>query len=136
MYHKNKGRNLKNRRKYGYSDSVFRDNLFEYIIKEVLQFPSTKEYYDSDIFKNYTDHQEMLSNSILIGDVKKFKIYFDVVVYSKEWEDLPQQGGDFVIYTDDEQKAKANAFFELAANLFKKGYVLKKLEVTKIEEIK
>lgn len=120
---------------WGYNDSVFRDNLFEYIIKEILHFESIEKYYESDIFKKYTEKNELLSNSILIDESKKFRIFFDAVFYNKDFEDTPVHSGTFEMIANNINIVKQNSFLELSKSAFKDNLAAKKLEITKIEEI-
>lgn len=120
---------------WGFNDTVFRDNLFEHIVKNVLHFKTIDEYYESDVFIKYKEKGELLSSSILIGDVKRFKITFNVVFYDKELNEAPPHHGDFESVSVDLNTAKKNAFFELAKLVFKSGYVVKKLEIVEIEEM-
>ena len=122
-------------REWGFNDTVFRDNLFEHIVKEILHFNSVDDYYKSDIFKSYKEKGEILPNSMLIGDVKRFKISFNMICYDKDLNEAPQHHGDFECIAVDEKEAKKNAFFELAKQVFKSRFVVKKLEVVIIEEI-
>ena len=121
--------------RFGYSDSVFRDNLFEYIIKEIMHFESIDKYYKSEVCKKYLENGNVLSNSILIGDVKRFKIYFNSVFYNKQLEETEEHQGNFEFVSVDLDTAKRNAFFELVKAILKDGFAVKKLEITKIEEI-
>lgn len=122
-------------RQWGFNDTVFRDNVFEYVVKEILHFKNIDEYYESDVFKKYTEKNELLSNAILIGDVKRFKVLFNVVFYDKELNEAPIHHGDFESVAIDYDTAKKNSFFELAKLVFKSGYVVKSLEIVEIEEI-
>jgi len=122
-------------RQWGFNDTVFRDKLFTHIVKEILHFDSVDEYYKSDIFKNYTEKEELLPNSMLIGDVKRFKISFNMNYYDKDLNESQPHCGNFESVAVDEKEAKKSAFFELAKLVFKKGFVVKKLEIVKIEEI-
>lgn len=117
---------------WGFSDTVFRDELFVYIIKEKLKFPSTKEYYESDIFKELREKGTILSNEILFGKTEKFTIYFSLIFFGIDGKDLPNTG-NMVITAANADKAKKNSFFAVATSMFKSGYVLKSLEITKIE---
>jgi len=118
---------------YGYSDTVFRENLHEYIIAEKLKYASVEEYYKSDVAKNYFDNKQLLSNEILFGEVKKYKIVFDVVFFGKDDAEVSNIGS-IGITAVSYDKARKNAFFAVVSDIFKKGYVLKKLEITKIDE--
>jgi hypothetical protein len=120
---------------WGLNDSVFRDNVFEYIIKEILLFKSIDDYYDSDIFKRYIEIGENLSNDILIGENKKFKISFRSVFYKKDMEGIVTHESDFEMIAIDFEDVKRNSFFELAKNVFKAGYVVKSLEIVEIKAI-
>lgn len=120
---------------WGFNDTVFRDNLFEYVVKEILHFKSVDEYYESDVFKKHKENGELLSNNLLLGDVKRFKVVFNVIFYDKELNEAPPHHGDFESVTKDLDTAKKNAFFELTKLVFKSGYVVKKLEVVEILEI-
>jgi len=122
-------------REWGFNDTVFRDNLFEYIVKEILHFPTIEDYYKSDVFKSYSEKNEPLPNSMLIGDVQRFKVSFNMICYDKDLNEAPQHHGDFDCVAVDTKEAQKNAFFELAKLVFKKGFVVKKLEVVKIEKI-
>ena len=121
---------------WGFNDTVFRDNLFEYVVKEILHFKSVDEYYESDTYKKYSEKGELLSNSMLLGEVKRFKVVFNIVFYDKEMNEAPNHCGSFESVAKDLDVAKKNAFFELAKIVFKTGYVVKKLEVVEILEIK
>lgn len=121
---------------WGFNDTVFRDNLFEYVVKEILHFKSVDEYYESDIYKKYSEKGELLSNSMLLGEVKRFKVVFNIVFYDKEMNEAPNHCGSFESVAKDLDVAKKNAFFELAKIVFRTGYVVKKLEVVEILEIK
>lgn len=122
-------------REWGFNDTVFRDNLFEYVVKDILHFKSVDEYYDSDVYKRYKETGEPLSNTILLGDVKRYQITFNVVFYDKELNEAPPHHGDFESVAVDYDTVKKNAFFELAKLVFKSGYVVKRLEVVDIKEI-
>lgn len=121
---------------WGFNDTVFRDNLFEYVVKEMLHFESIEKYYESDVFKRYKDTGECLSNNVLLGDMKRFKVVFNAVFYDKELNETPPHCGDFESVSKDLDAVKKNAFFELAKLVFKSGYVVKKLEIVEILEIK
>jgi hypothetical protein len=121
---------------WGFNDTVFRDNLFEYVVKEILRFKSVDEYYESDTYKKYSEKGELLSNSMLLGEVKRFKVVFNIVFYDKEMNEAPNHCGSFESVAKDLDVAKKNAFFELAKIVFKTGYVVKKLEIVEILEIK
>lgn len=123
-------------REWGFNDTVFRDNLFVYIVKEILHFPTTDDYYKSDVFKSYSEKGELLPNSMLIGEVKRFKVSFNMVYYDKDLNEAPQHHGDFECIAIDEKEAKINSFFELAKQIFHAGYRIKKLEINSIEEMK
>jgi len=118
---------------WGYGDTVFRDNLFEYIIKEKLKYSSVDEYYASDVFKNYRDNDVILSNELLFGEAQKFNIFFSVTFLDKDGTDL-ENNGSIGIMADNEEKARKNAFFGVVKEMFSKGYVLRRLEITKIEK--
>jgi len=120
---------------WGFNDTVFRNKLFVYIVKEILHFESIDKYYDSDIFKKYSESGELLSNTILLGEVKRFKIVFNVIFYDKSMNEAPHHCGSFETVSKDLDVAKKNAFFELAKLIFKSGYVVKKLEIVEILEI-
>lgn len=120
---------------WGYDDTVFKDNLFEYIVKNILHFEDIDKYYESDVCKKYLEKGELLANSILIGDVKQFRICFDSVFYNKQLEETGVHHGSFESVSIDLDTAKRNAFFELAKIVLKDGFAVKKLEITKIEEI-
>ena len=52
---------------WGFNDTVFRDNVFEFLCKNQFGM-SCKEYYDSEIAKNYFD------NNVLVNiDFEKLK---------------------------------------------------------------
>jgi hypothetical protein len=120
---------------WGFNDTVFRDNLFEYIVKKILNFESVDKYYESDVFKKYIEKGELLSNSVLLGEVKRFKVTFNIVFYDKEMNEAPNHCGSFESVAKDLDVAKKNAFFELAKIVFKTGYVVKRLEIVEILEI-
>ncbi len=120
---------------WGFSDTVFRDNLFEYVVKEILHFESVEKYYESDIYKKYVEKGELLSNNVLLGDVHRFKVTFNVIFYDKDMNEAPHHCGNFESVATDLTTAKKNAFFELAKLVFKSGYVVKKLEIVEILEI-
>ena len=120
---------------WGFNDTVFRDNLFKYIVKEILHFKDVDDYYKSEIFKKYHENGELLSNQILLGDVKRFSTTFNIVYYDKELNEAPPHHGDFESVAVSLDTAKKNAFFELAKLVFKAGYVVKSLEIVEIKEI-
>jgi len=120
---------------HGFSDSVFKDNIFEYIVKDVLKFKTIDEYYESEMFKTYAEKGELLSNSMLLGDVDRYKITFNIIVYDKDLNEIPETTGSFESVAIDFDTAKKNAFFELAKLIFKQGYVTKKLEIVKIKRL-
>ena len=120
---------------WGFNDTVFRDNLFEYIVKEVLHFESIDKYYESEIFVKYKETGECLSNNVLLGDVNRFKVSFGMIIYDKILEETPEHKGHFETVSADLEVAKKNAFSELAKLVFKQGYVVKKLEIFNIEKI-
>lgn len=117
---------------WGYNDTVFRDELYEYIVKEKLKFSSVEEYLKSDIAKEYFEKGTLLSNEILFGKTEKFTIYFSLVFFGKDGKDIPNSG-NMVITAANSEKAKKNAFFAVSTSMFKSGYVLKSLDITKIE---
>jgi hypothetical protein len=118
---------------WGFDDTVFRDEVMEFVVKEILKYSSVEEYYESDVAKNYFDNDVILSNELLFGKTKKFKIFFDVVFFDKEGKELENRG-NLGITAVDMDKARKNAFFAAVTNFFREGYVLKSLNVTKIEE--
>lgn len=120
---------------HGFNDSVFRDNVFEYIIKNILKFKTIDEYYKSEMFKKYAEKGELLSNSMLLGDVDRYKITFSIIVYDKNLNVMPEATGNFESVAIDFDTAKKNAFFELAKHIFKQGYVTKKLEIVEIKKL-
>jgi len=120
---------------HGFNDTVFRDNLMEYVVKKVLNFKDVDEYYASEVFKRYKEKGELLDNAILIGDVKRYKIKFNCVFYDKELKEMPPHKGNFESVSSNYDVVKKNAFFELAKLVFKAGYVVKKLEIVEIEEM-
>lgn len=122
-------------KQWGFCDTVFRDKVFEYIVTEILHFKSIEEYYNSDVFKKYQEKGEVLSNSILLGEYKRFKIMFNATFYDKEMNESLPHHGDFESVSIDYNTAKKNAFFELAKLVFKKGIAVKKLEITEIKKI-
>ena len=119
---------------WGYDDTVFREDVFKYIVKEKLGFSDTKEYYKSEVFKNYQDNGVILSNEILFGKTEKYKISFSLVFFGKHDVEIGNSGSMEII-TANYEKARKNAFFAVATNIFKSGHVLKSLEITKIEKI-
>lgn len=44
---------------WGFMDTVFRDNVFTFLVENQLGM-STKEYYDSDIFKDYLENSKKI----------------------------------------------------------------------------
>ena len=98
-------------------------------------FENADKYYESDVFKKYKEKGELLANSILIGENKRFKIFFDIIFYDKELNEKPVHHGSFELVSTDYNTAKRNAFFELAKIVFKDGYAVKKIEMTNIEEL-
>ena len=121
-------------REWGYNDTVFRDNLFEHIVKKILGFEDVDAYYESEVFKNYHEKRQILSNEILIGKTSKFKITFGIVYYDKDFNQISTTGS-FEIIAIDFDTARDNSFFELSRYILKAGYVLRKLEVLLINEI-
>ncbi len=120
---------------WGFNDTVFRDNLMEYVVKEVLGFKSVEEYYTSDLFLKYKNEGQLLPTSMLLGETKRYKIAFSITYLDKELNESPGTG-DFEMVSQDLDTTKKNAFFELARVVFKKGYVIKKLELLSFQEIK
>jgi hypothetical protein len=120
---------------WGFSDSVFRDNLFEHIVTKILHFESIDSYYESDVFKDL-ESGKLLSNTILLGENKNFKITFNAVFYDEKMNETPEHHGSYNLVSFDMDAAKKNAFVELAKITFKSGYVIKKLEIKDIVEIK
>jgi hypothetical protein len=116
----------------GYKDTVFRDNLYKYIVQEKLKFASIEEYYNSDVAKEYFGKGTVLSNEILFGKTEKFTIYFSLVFFGNDEKEI-QNSGNIVITAATYDKARKNAFFAVATSIFKSGYVLKSLEITKIQ---
>jgi len=45
---------------WGFNDTVFRDNVFEFLCKNQLNM-SVDEYYKSDIFKKYLNNREFIT---------------------------------------------------------------------------
>lgn len=120
---------------WGFNDTVFRDDLFEYVVKEILHFENIEKYYESDVFKEYKEKGKLLSNDLLLGETKRFKVVFNTIFYDKEMNEAPHHCGSFESVAKDLNVAKKNAFFELAKLVFKSGYVVKKLEIVEILEI-
>lgn len=115
----------------GYSDSIFKEKLMEYIIIEKLKYESFDEFYKSDVAQNYFDSSVILSNELIFGGIEKFIIHFSAVFYTKDG-DLQNNNGTIGITAINLSKAKNNAFFAVASNLFKNKLVLQKLEILKI----
>jgi len=122
-------------RQWGFNDTVFRDNLFKYIVKEILHFKDVDEYYESDVFKEYNESGKLLSNSILIGETKRFRIFFSHSFYTKDFNETPEGVGNFELVAPSLDIVKSNAFFELSKLIFKDKLAVKKIEITNIEEI-
>lgn len=119
-------------KRWGYNDTVFRDNLMEYIVGEKLKYNSIEEYYNSDVAKNYFNNKVTLSNEILFGKVEKFKIKFLVTFYDKDGGEI-ENSGSIGIIAKNSEKARKNAFFAVVTNMFRAGHVLKKLEIVNIK---
>lgn len=116
----------------GFENVQFKEELFEYIVKNILHFESTNVYYESDVYEKYIEKGELLSNDILLGEPQRFKITFNAVFYKKDMNETQNFCGSFESVATSLDAAKKNAFFELAKIVFNKGNVVKKLEIVEI----
>ncbi len=113
----------------------FVKNAELYIIKNIIGYKSKEEYKKSNIYKDYINNQQYLSKNLLFKH-QKFKIYFSVVFFTnqnskKEFTSVNK--GAIEITATTKEKARNHAFFAVAENLLRNEYVIKSIDITKIE---